>query len=395
MSDRNLFFRHLAQTSSFPLALEIEKAEGLYLYGPDGERYLDLISGISVSAIGHRHPRVVEAVKKQLDHYMHLMVYGELVQTPQVELASLLARHLPDSLDNVYLVNSGSEAVEGAVKLAKRYSGRTEIVSFVNAYHGSSHGALSVTGNEKLKNAFRPLLPDVRHLPFNDTRRLAEISGQTACVIVEPIQGEAGAIVPDAAFMQALRKRCDDTGALMIMDEIQAGMGRTGKLWAFQHFDVVPDILTLAKAMGGGLPLGAFIAAREIMQCLTEQPVLGHITTFGGNALCAAAANASLEVILEERLWENAAAQENLFRELLIHQRIKQVKGKGLLLALEFDDFSKNKAVIDRCIERGLLTDWFLFAGESMRIAPPLIIGAEEVRNSCHIILETLDEIPA
>ncbi|MFO7873578.1 MAG: aspartate aminotransferase family protein [Bacteroidales bacterium] len=395
MSDRNLFFRHLAQTSSFPLALEIEKAEGLYLYGPDGERYLDLISGISVSAIGHRHPRVVEAVKKQLDHYMHLMVYGELVQTPQVELASLLARHLPDSLDNVYLVNSGSEAVEGAVKLAKRYSGRTEIVSFVNAYHGSSHGALSVTGNEKLKNAFRPLLPDVRHLPFNDTRRLAEISGQTACVIVEPIQGEAGAIVPDAAFMQALRKRCDETGALMIMDEIQAGMGRTGKLWAFQHFDVVPDILTLAKAMGGGLPLGAFIAAREIMQCLTEQPVLGHITTFGGNALCAAAANASLEVILEERLWENAAAQENLFRELLIHQRIKQVKGKGLLLALEFDDFSKNKAVIDRCIERGLLTDWFLFAGESMRIAPPLIIGAEEVRNSCHIILETLDEIPA
>ena len=395
MSDRNLFFRHLAQTSSFPLAMEIVKAEGLYLYGPDGQRYLDLISGISVSAIGHRHPRVVEAVKKQLDHYMHLMVYGELVQTPQVELASLLAGHLPDTLDNVYLVNSGSEAVEGAIKLAKRYTGRTEIVSFVNAYHGSSHGALSVTGNEGLKNAFRPLLPDVRHLPFNDTSRLSQISGQTACVIVEPIQGEAGAIVPDATFMQALRKRCDETGALMIMDEIQAGMGRTGKLWAFQHFDVVPDVLTLAKAMGGGMPLGAFIAAREIMQCLTEQPVLGHITTFGGNALCAAAAKASLEVILEEKLWDNAAAQETLFRELLIHPRIQRVKGKGLLLAVEFENFSQNKAVIDRCIEKGLLTDWFLFAGNSMRIAPPLIIGAEEVTDSCHIILETLDEIPA
>ncbi len=387
-----MFLRYLAQTSGFPLSLEISEAEGLYMYGAGGKRYLDLISGISVSALGHRHPRVVQAVKEQADRYMHLMVYGEFVQAPQVELARLLVEHLPAGLDNVFFVNSGSESVEGALKLAKRYTGRTEIVSFYDAYHGSSHGSLSVGGNEKLKNAFRPLLPDVRHLCFGETEQLSQISERTACVIAETIQGEAGAVVPEKEFLQALRKRCDETGALLILDEIQAGMGRSGALWAFSHYGIVPDILTLAKAFGGGMPLGAFIAGREVMHCLTENPVLGHINTFGGNAVCAAAAKASLEVILEEKLWLNAAQLEHVFRKRLVHPDILGVRGKGLLLAVEFGDFTRAKEVIDRCIQKGLLTDWFLFADNCLRIAPPLTISEEEVRDACQIILEAVEE---
>ena len=392
MTQRELFLRHLAQTSSFPLSLEITEAEGLYMYGSDGKRYLDLISGISVSALGHRHPKVVRAVKEQVDRYMHLMVYGEFVQSPQVELATLLTENLPAKLNNVFFVNSGSEAVEGALKLAKRYTGRTEMVSFMDAYHGSSHGSLSVGGNEKLKNAFRPLLPDVRHLCFGETSQLSEISEKTACVIAETIQGEAGAVVPGREFMQALRKRCDETGALLILDEIQAGMGRTGALWAFSHFGIVPDVLTLAKSFGGGLPLGAFIAGKDVMQCLTENPVLGHITTFGGNAVCAAAAKASLEVILEEKLWLRAARLGQVFREMLVHPDILGVRGKGLLLAVEFKDFSRAKRVIDRCIQMGILTDWFLFADHCLRIAPPLTISEAQAEEACHIILKAVDE---
>lgn len=392
MNDRELFFRYLAQTSGSPLALEVDHAEGVYMFNRAGKAYLDLISGISVSVLGHRHPAIIRAVKEQLDRYMHLMVYGEFVQSPQVELARLLTNNLPPLLDNVFLVNSGSEAVEGALKLAKRHTRRTEIVAFGNAYHGSTHGALSVAGNELLKHSFRPLLPDVRILDFNCLDRLHEITERTACVLVETLQGEAGAIVAEPAFMEALRKRCDQTGALLVLDEIQAGFGRTGKLWAFEHYGIVPDVLCLAKGMGGGLPLGAFIANREVMKDLSLDPVLGHITTFGGNAVCAAASKAMLEVLIEERVWEEVPQKEQLFRELLIHPTIKKIRGRGLLLALEFDGFRQNKKVIDACLERGLVTDWFLFADHCMRIAPPLIISKDEIRKACKVIVSVLDD---
>lgn len=391
LSNRELFFRYLGQTSDFPLAIEIERAEGVYMYGTDGKRYLDLISGISVSTIGHRHPRVVQAIKDQADKYMHLMVYGEFVQSPQVKLAEKLVQQLPQPLDNVYLVNSGSEATEGALKLAKRHTGRTEIVSFRNAYHGSTQGSLSIMGNERMKKAFRPLLPDVRILDYNQVDQLGQISSKTACVIVETIQGEAGAVVPSKAFLSALRARCDETGALLVLDEIQTGFGRTGKLWAFEHFDIVPDILLLAKGMGGGMPVGAFIASAEIMRSLTHTPVLGHITTFGGNAVCAAAALANLEVIAEGRLWEQVEEKEKLFREMLKHPAIKGIRGKGLMLAVEFENFEQNKRIIDRCLEMGVLTDWFLFADHCLRIAPPLIITPEQIAVSCEVILKAIE----
>jgi len=391
LSHRELFFRYLGQTSNFPLAVEIERAEGVYMYGPGGERYLDLISGISVSSVGHRHPAVVKAVKDQADRYMHLMVYGEFVQSPQVKLAELLVNHLPEPLNNVYLVNSGSEATEGALKLAKRHTGRTEMVSFRNAYHGSTQGSLSVMGDERMKKAFRPLLPDVRFLDFNQTEQLNQITSLTACVIVETIQGEAGAVVPTSEFMKALRTRCCETGTLLILDEIQAGLGRTGKLWAFEHFGIVPDILLLAKGLGGGMPIGAFIASAEIMQSLTHSPVLGHITTFGGNAVSAAAALATVDVITRERLWNGVTGKENLIREKLKHPAIKGIRGKGLMLAVEFDSFEQNKKIIDRCLEKGVLTDWFLFADNCLRIAPPLIIENDEIEAACQVILDAIE----
>ena len=393
MNTRTMFFRHLAQTSLFPVALEIERAKGIYMYGRDGKRYLDMISGISVSALGHLHPEVIKAVQEQLEKYMHLMVYGEFVQDPQVELAALLTSCLPGSLDNVYLVNSGSEAIEGAMKLAKRYTKRSEIISFYNAYHGSSHGALSVTGNERLKQAFRPLLPGVMHLNYNQVDELSGITERTACVLAETIQGEAGAIVPDHAFLKALRQRCNETGTLLIFDEIQAGMGRTGTMWAFEDSGVIPDVLVLAKSFGGGLPLGAFIAGKQIMECLTDNPVLGHITTFGGNAVCAAAARASLQVILKEKLWENAASMEQILRTELKHPAILEIRGKGLLLAIELDGFEKVKALMELCIARGLVTDWFLFADHCIRIAPPLIITQSQMKEATGIIMECLDQI--
>jgi acetylornithine/succinyldiaminopimelate/putrescine aminotransferase len=390
MSNREIFYKYLAQTSDSPLAIEVERAEGVYLYGPNGEKYIDLISGISVSNIGHRHPRVIEAIKNQLDKYMHLIVYGEFIQSPQVKLAELLTSNLPENLNNVYFVNSGSEAVEGALKLSKRFTGRTEIVCFKNAYHGSSHGALSVMGDERMKNAFRPLLPDVRILEFNNIDTLNQVTTNTACVIVEPIQGEAGVIVPDNEFIKKLRNICSEKGVLLIFDEIQTGFGRTGSLWAFEQFEVAPDILLLAKGMGGGLPIGAFISSKDIMNCLTNNPVLGHITTFGGNPVCAASAFANLEVIIENRLWENAFMIENVCKKMLIHPKIKNIRGRGALLAIEFEDFKENKKVIDNCLVNGLITDWFLFADNCMRIAPPLIISEAQLRDSCKIIIDSI-----
>jgi acetylornithine/N-succinyldiaminopimelate aminotransferase len=391
MNNRQLFYHYLGQTSEAPLAIEIASAKGIYMFGPDGRKYLDLISGISVSNVGHCHPQVVAAVQKQAETYMHLMVYGEFVQSPQIELAKLLASHLPQPLNNVYLVNSGSEAIEGAMKLAKRFTGRTEIIAFKNAYHGSTQGSLSVMGDEYMKKAFRPLLPDIRFIEFNNKRDLEKITQKTACVLVETIQGEAGAIVPDSEYLHQLREVCHQNGVLMILDEIQAGCGRTGKLWAFEHFGITPDILTLAKGMGGGMPIGAFISSNEIMHSLAHNPVLGHITTFGGNAVCAAAARANMDVIITERLWENAAKMETVFRKQLTHPNIRSISGKGLLLAVEFDSFEQNKRIIDKLIDKGIITDWFLFAPHCLRIAPPLNIKPDEVLHACEIISEVIN----
>lgn len=388
---RQLFLDHNAQTTHFPLLLEFERAKGVYLYDPQGKPYLDLISGIGVSNIGHSHPKVVDAIKEQAEKYMHLMVYGEYVQAPQVKFAERLASLLPDPLKCTYFVNSGTEAIEGALKLAKRYTGRTQIIACKNSYHGSTQGALSVMGNEEYKQAFRPLLPGVRFIRFNDLADLELVTTDTACVLIETIQGEAGVRVPDKSYMQALRHRCSQTGTLLILDEIQVAMGRTGRLFAFEHFGIVPDILVLAKALGGGMPVGAFISSAEIMGSLRENPILGHITTFGGHPVCCAAGLAGLEVLLSEDLTEQVAQKEILMRELLVHPAIRGIRGMGLIMAVELESFEFNKKVIDRCIANGVITDWFLHCSNSMRIAPPLIISDHEIRKACSVILEALD----
>ena len=388
---RQLFLRHVAQTSPNPLGIEISRAEGLYLYDPSGKAYMDLIGGISVCNTGHRHPRVVQAIKNQADQYLHVLVYGELIQSPQVRYATLLATHLPPSLNSVYFTNSGAEATEGAMKLAKRVTGRTEIVAFQQSYHGSTQGALSVMGDEYWRNAYRPLLPGVRHVKYNDHSSLEWITDKTACVIAETVQAERGIYAPDVAWMKALRQRCDETGALLVLDEIQAGFGRTGKLWGFENYDIVPDILLLGKALGGGMPMGAFIADKQRMWALTGDPVLGHITTFGGHPVCCAAGLASMEVLLEEGWIAEVARKEALFRQLLVHSTIRDIRSCGLLMAVEFDNFEINKKIIDKCIEKGLLTDWYLFAPQSMRIAPPLLITEEEIARACEIILESIE----
>lgn len=391
LTERQLFFKHLAQTSETPLALEIEKAEGIYLHDASGKRYMDLISGISVSNIGHRHPKVIDAIHQQLDKYMYLMVYGEYIQSPQVKYAKALTDVLPASLNSVYFTNSGTEAIEGAMKLAKRFTGRTEIISFKNAYHGSTQGSLSIMGNEEFKNAFRPLLPDTKQIEYNNKADLENITINTACVVVETIQGEAGAVVPQDDFLIQLRKKCDETGTLLVADEIQCGFGRTGKLFAFEHYNFVPDILCIAKGMGGGMPIGAFVAKKEIMDSLTNNPVLGHITTFGGHPVSCAAALATLNVIIEENLITLVEAKEQLFRKGLKHPKIKSINGKGLLLALEFESYEQNKKIIDKCIEEGVIVDWFLFNARSMRIAPPLTITEEEIQKACAVILKSID----
>jgi acetylornithine/N-succinyldiaminopimelate aminotransferase len=388
---RQLFLANNAQTTDFPLLLEFERAEGVYLYDSDGKAYIDLISGIGVSNLGHSNPKVIEAIKQQVDKYMHLMVYGEYVQTPQVRFAEKLVSVLPQNLQSVYFVNSGAEAVEGALKLAKRFTGRQQIIACKNSYHGSSHGALSVMGNEDFKQAYRPLLPGVNFIRFNNPADLKLITTQTACVIIETIQGEAGIRVPDITYMQALRKRCDETGTLLILDEIQAALGRTGKLFAFEHFGIVPDILLLAKALGGGMPIGAFVSSNNLMGALKENPILGHITTFGGHPVCCAAGLAALEVLLDENLVATVAEKEALMRSLLVHPAIKEVRGKGLMLAIELADFDTNKKIIDRCIANGVITDWFLHCDNAMRIAPPLIITPNEIEKACKVIIEAIN----
>ena len=382
----------MAQTSPTPIGLEIIKAEGCTLYDTNGKEYLDLIGGISVANVGHRHPAVIDAIQKQLEAYLHIMVYGEFIETPQVQYAKLLTDHLPASLNSVYFTNSGTEATEGAMKLAKRITNRTQIIAFNNSYHGSTQGALSIIGDEYWRNAFRPLLPDVLHLQFNSFESLNEITEQTACIVAEIVQAEAGIIIPSKNWMLALRKKCTETGAILILDEIQSGFGRTGKLWGFEHFDIVPEILLLGKALGGGMPLGAFIADKKLMDYLTENPVLGHITTFGGHPVCCAAGMAAMKVLLEEKMIGDVKRKEELFQSLLVHPKIKSVRSFGVWLAIEFDSFETNKIVIDKCIDQGILTDWFLFASNCLRISPPLIISEEQMKKACKIILQVLSE---
>ncbi|MEL7148113.1 MAG: aspartate aminotransferase family protein [Bacteroidota bacterium] len=391
-TNRQLFLEHLAQTSDTPLLLEFEKAEGIYMYDAEGKAYIDLISGIGVSSVGHRNPAVVKAIKDQVDQYLHLMVYGEFVQSPQVQLAKALSDTLPEQLNAVYLLNSGSEAVEGALKLAKRYTGRPKILSCHNAYHGSSHGALSVSGSEEFKRKFRPLLPGISHIHYGAFSQLDQIDDQTAAIILETVQGEAGVITTCSTYLQALRKRCNETGTLLIMDEIQTGFGRTGKFWGFEHYDIVPDILVSAKGMGGGMPIGAFISSREIMGVLKNNPILGHISTFGGHPVSAAASLAALNFLKQSNLIEQVDEKAAMFRELLQHPAILSFRNKGLMMAAVFESYEVVKPIIDRAIELGVVTDWFLFCDYAMRIAPPLTITKEEIQNACQLIIQAIEE---
>lgn len=390
MNQRTLFLRHLAQTSPEPLMLEIEKAEGVYLYGTNGERWLDLISGIAVSSVGHRHSAVLERIHAQSERYFHTMVYGELVLSPQIELATRLVSHLPANLNSVYLCNSGTEATEGAMKLAKRVTGRPHFVAFENAYHGSSQGALSLMGSEYFKSAFGPLLPGVRTIRYNNTLDLSFIDEQTAGVFVEPIQSEAGYRPPCSFWMKALEARCREVGALLIVDEVQTGFGRTGEWFGFQHYGITPDIITLAKGMGGGLPIGAFVSSFENMNQFTHQPVLGHITTFGGNPLSAAAACGVLDVVESMDLSRISSIAAPFYK--VSHPLLKGISGKGLMIAWTFDSFEIVKSIIQSCLKKGLLTDWFLFNSNSLRICPPLTITPEEVEEAVRILVSCMDD---
>ena len=394
---RKQFLRHVAQTSPAPQLIEVARAEGVYFYTPEGKRYYDLISGVSVNNVGHGNAAVVEAVQRQVADYMHIMVYGEMVERPQVEYARLLAECLPEPLDTVYFLNSGAEAVEGALKLAKRYTARTEMISMRRAYHGSTHGAMSMMGapeGEEWKNAFRPLLPDTKAIRFNCVEDLEQITTRTACVLCEPVQGEAGVRPPEAGYLQALRKRCDEVGALLIFDEIQMGMGRSGEMFAMQKYGVVPDIVCLAKAFGGGMPLGAFISSQKIMSTLTHDPVLGHITTFGGHPVCCAAGLAAMRYLIDNQLVEDVERKGAMYESLLQdHPAVKEIRRSGLLLAVELGESEKLYKVMDHFIEEGILSDWFLFCDTAFRISPPLVISDDEIRDSVRIIRRCLDRL--
>lgn len=386
-----IFLNNIAQTTPYPFNIPIERAEGIYLYGPDGKRYADLISGIAVSVVGHRHPRVVEAIKAQVDKHLHVMVFGEYIQSSPNLLAQRLTSVLPKSLNCVYFVNSGTEANEGALKLAKRFTNRTEMISCRKSYHGSTHGSLSVSGNEVKKQAFRPLLPDVRFINFGDAADLKHITERTACVIMETIQGDAGVRIPSKQYMQEVRQRCTDTGTILILDEIQCGMGRTGKLFAFEYFDIVPDILTVAKAFGGGLPIGAFIADKNMMEVFTHDPMLGHITTFGGNPVCCASALATLDTIIEEKLLDDVERKGKLFEQYLRHPSVKEIRRIGLMFAIDFESADKVNTIVNYCKAHGVICYWFLSHPYSFRIAPPLTITDDEIKSSCEIILAAIN----
>lgn len=392
ISNRALFLKNTAQTSSSPRLFEIVKAEGVYLYGPKGERYVDLVSGFNVSNIGHRHPQVIAAIQQQLEKYLHVTVYGEFIQAPQVAFATELLKTLPSSFGSVYLTNSGAEAVEGSMKIAKKFTGRRQIIAARNAYHGSTQGALSLIGNPAYHEAYAPLLPEIDFIEFNNIPSLALISEQTAAVIVETIQGEAGVQVPTVEFMQALRRKCDETGTILIFDEIQTGFGRTGKMFAFEHFEIVPDVLMLAKGIGGGMPLGAFVARKEIMDVIKDNPMLGHITTFGGHPVSCAAALASLRVIQNEKLLETVDAKAALFRKELDHPKIKEIRGKGLMMCLQLETFDQVYQVSTFCAEKGVMIDWYLHCETALRVAPPLTISEDEIKHACGIIREGLEK---
>ena len=393
MEDKAVFLQHLAPTSPQPMLLNIASAEGVYLTDTDGKKYIDLIAGIGVASVGHSNPKVTKAIQLQLEKHAHVMVYGEYIQKPVNELAQTLATLLPHPLKTVYFVNSGTEANEAAVKLAKRVTGKPNIVAFYNSYHGNTQGSLSISGNEAKKNAYRPLIPGVKFIPFNDIDGLKAIDNNTAAVVMEPIQGDAGVIIPDDEFIQAVREQCNNMSSLLIFDEVQTGMGRTGKMFAFQHFNVVPDVITLAKGLGGGLPIGAFIASHEHMQLLAENPILGHITTFGGNPVCCASALATTQVINSDEVLNQVEAKGALFESLLKHKNIKQVRRKGLMIAVELMNEEMVNQAVTLALEKGVIIYWFLSTRKSFRISPPLTISESEVRNSCKILLEVINGI--
>lgn len=394
---RKRFLAHVGQTSPSPMMIPVERAEGVFFYTPDGRAYYDLVAGVSVSNVGHSNPDVVEAVKRQAERYMHIMVYGEMLERPQVEYATEIAALLPQPLRSVYFVNSGAEAVEGALKLAKRYTRRAEMISMRRAYHGSTHGAMSMMGEpegEEWKNAFRPLLPATKAIDFNDFGALSEITERTACVLCEPVQGEAGVRPPKEGYLQALRRRCDEVGALLIFDEIQTGMGRTGEMFAMLKYGVTPDIVCLAKAFGGGMPLGAFIASNEIMDTLQSNPALGHITTFGGHPVCCAAGLAALRCLLRNDTVAQVERKGALYERLLAgHQQVREIRRSGLLIAVELGDSAKMFRMMEMFAEEGIMSDWFLYCDTAFRISPPLTITDGEVRDSADIILRCLDRL--
>lgn len=393
MDNKEIFRTLQAQTTPFPIGLEISRAEGLFIYDTNGKAYFDLVSGLAVTNIGHRHPKVIEAIKKQLDTHLHVMPYGEFIQTPQLKLAEKLNEILPENLTTSYFVNSGAEAVEGALKLAKRYAGRQEIIAYHKSYHGSTHGALSVSGNPVKQSAFKPLLPDVNFITFNKLDELDRITKNTACVIIETVQGDAGVRIPELCYLQKLREKCTETGTLLILDEIQTGFGRTGSFFAFEQYGIVPDVLVIAKALGGGMPIGAFVSSKEIMDCLTHNPMLGHITTFGGHPLNCAAAVANIDVILEENLVKEVHEKGEIMKELLSHSLVKEIRQIGLMFAIDLETEEITQKVVERCMERGIITFWFLSCPASFRLAPPLTISFEEIEEVCGVICEVFDGI--
>lgn len=390
MNTRTIFLKHIAQTSPEPLALDIIKAEGNYLYTSDGKKYIDLIGGISVCNLGHNNKKVADAIKAQVDDYLHVMVYGELIQSPQTQYAAAITQQLPDNLDCVYFTNSGAEATEGALKLARRVTGKTDIVAANNSYHGSTLGALSVMGDEYWRNAYRPLLPGVYHHDYNSEAFINAINENTSCVLLETIQAEAGVIEPNIDWLRSVRKRCNEVGALLIFDEIQCGFGRTGTLWGFEHYNVIPDIILLGKALGGGMPLGAFVSSYSNMQSFTSNPVLGHITTFGGHPVSCAAGNAAMTELIDSNLIAQVEQKAELFKQLLKHPSITAVRNKGLLLAIELESSEAVLAAIKQCLNKELFTDWFLFAPNCIRVAPPLTITEDEIQKACDIITSSL-----